>query len=121
VGNIRRVYALRDLVTVVEGDGLEVMRQYANDLNVGCFADPAYTADVASKGHTVYRHHKLNHQKLFSILASWRGPWLLTEDNTLMVRRMAASYRFSSKRVRMVTGENKRKEELMLWRKRRLF
>jgi DNA modification methylase/site-specific DNA-adenine methylase len=120
IENIRRVHALRDRVTVIKGDGLEVMRQYADDLTVGCFADPAYTADVTSKGHSVYRHHKLNHQTLFSILASWRGPWLMTQDNTPMVRNLAFSHRFAFKRVRMVTGENKKKKELMLWRKRRL-
>jgi hypothetical protein len=121
VENIRRVFALRKRVTVVKGDGLEVMRQYADDPNVGCFADPMYTADVTSKGHTVYRYHSLNHQKLFSILASWRGSWLMTQDNSRMVRNLVSCYRFSSKQVRMVTGENKRKKELMIWRKRRLF
>jgi len=121
VENIRRVYALRDRIEVIEGDGLEVMRQYAGDPHVGCFTDPAYTADVTSKGHTVYRHHKLNHQTLFSILAGWHGPWLLTEDDSRMVRRLALCYRFDFERVRMVTGENKKKKELMLWRKRRLL
>jgi DNA modification methylase/site-specific DNA-adenine methylase len=121
VRNIRRVYAMRNRIRVIEGDGLDLMLRYADDPSVGCFADPPYTADVASKGYSVYRHHKLNHQTLFSILASWRGPWLLTEDNTLMVRRMAVCYRFSFKQVRMVTGENKKKKELMLWRKRRIF
>jgi site-specific DNA-methyltransferase (adenine-specific) len=121
VENIRRVYAMRDRIKVIKGDGLEVIGQYVHDPNVGCFADPTYTADVKSKGHTLYRYHKLNHQKLFSILASWHGPWLLTEDNTRMVRNLASSYRFSSKRIRMVTGENKKKNELVLWRKRRLL
>jgi DNA adenine methylase len=121
VRNIRRVYALRDRITVVEGDGLEVMRQYSDDPNVGCFADPAYTADVKSKGHTVYRHHKLNHQKLFSILAGWHGPWLLTEDNSPMVRSLALCYRFSSKQVEMNTSDNRKLTELILWRRRRLF
>lgn len=117
VRNIRRVYALRDRITVVESDGLEVMRQYSDDPNVGCFADPPYSADAISKGHTMYRHHKLNHQKLFSILAGWRGPWLLTEDNSPMVRSLALCYRFRSKRVEMNTSDNRKTTELVLRRR----
>jgi DNA adenine methylase len=119
VTNLRRVYAMRERITVVEGDGLEVMRQYANDASVGCFADPTYTADVKSKGNTVYHYHEIDHQKLFSLLSRWRGPFLLTEDNSRMVRYLAVAYRFSSKTVSMVTAECKKKKELMLWRERR--
>lgn len=121
VGNIRRVYAMRDRIEVIEGDGLKVMRSYADDPSVGCFADPPYTADAASKGHYVYSHHKLNHQKLFSSLAGWRGPWLLTEDNSQMVRRLALCYRFASEQILMTTAENTKKKELVLWRERRVF
>ena len=121
VANIRRSQAMCGRIDVVEGDGLEVMRQYAGGQNVGCFADPPYSADSKSKGHTVYRHHKLNHQKLFSLLASWRGPWLLTEDNSRMVRRLALCHRFLFKRIPMNTSDNVRKHELMIWRKRRIF
>lgn len=121
VENIRRVQALRDRITVIEGDGFDVMRRHLDDPNVGCFADPPYSADSASKGRTVYLHHKLNHQKLFSILAGWRGSWILTEDNTRMIRRLALCYRFASERVPMNTSDNKKKHELVIWRKRRLF
>ena len=121
VANIRRVYAMRDRITVIDGDGLKVMRQHAGDREVGCYADPPYSADVSSKGYLVYRHHKLDHKKLFYLLSGWRGPWLLTEDNTRMVRRLALCYRFVSKRVLMTTADNKGKKELVLWRKRRLF
>jgi DNA adenine methylase len=119
VKNLRRVHAMRERITVIEGDGLEVMRQYADDPSVGCFADPAYTADVKSKGDTVYRYHKIDHQKLFSCLSRWRGPFLMTEDNSRTVRRLALCYRFISKKVGMVTAGNKKKNELMLWRERR--
>ena len=112
---------MRDRITVIEGDAFEVMPQYANNRDAGCFADPVYSADPRSKGHTVYLHHKLNHQKLFSLLANWRGSWVLTEDNTRMVRRLALCYRLATKRVPMNTSDNKRKHELMIWRKRRTF
>src|SRR5208283_3497095 len=94
VANIRRVYAMRDRIKVVCGDALKEMRKYAADRTVGCFADPPYTADTRSKGYSLYLHHKLDHKNLFALLAQWRGSWLLTEDNSRMVRRLAACYRF---------------------------
>jgi DNA adenine methylase len=115
VANIRRVYAMRDRINVVHGDALEEMRKYAADRTVGCFADPPYTADIRSKGHLMYRHHILEHKKLFALLAQWRGPWLLTEDNSRMVRHLAACYRFNIRRVRMMTSDNRRKTELVMW------
>ena len=121
VANIRRVREMRDAIVVINGDAFAEMPKYAADRNVGCFADPPYTADRRSKGHQLYRHHRLNHQKLFSLLAGWHGPWLLTEDNSGMVRHLALSYRFHCKRVLMRTAINKKKKELMIWRKRRVF
>jgi hypothetical protein len=110
---------MRDRIEVREGDGLEVMCQYAVDQNAGCFADPPYSADPqTSTAHTLFPHHHLNHHLLFRLLANWRGPWLLTEDNSRMVRRLAVSYRLSTKRVVMNTSENERKSELMIWRSR---
>jgi DNA adenine methylase len=121
VANTRRVYAMRDRIKVIHGDALEEMRKYAADRTVGCFADPPYTADISSKGYLLYLHHKLDHKKLFALLAQWRGSWLLTEDNSRMVRRLAACYRFNIRRVRMKTADSRRKTELVMWRKRRVF
>jgi site-specific DNA-adenine methylase len=114
---------MRDRIEVVNGDALEEMRKYAADRTVGCFADPPYTADKSSRGHLMYRHpfSFLEHKKLFNLLAQWRGPWLLTEDNSRMVRHLAACSRFNIRRVRMMTSDNRWKTELVMWRKRRIF
>ena len=87
------------------------MPWYANNRDAGCFAVAPYGAGPSSKGHTLYLQHKLNHKKLFSLLASWRGPWVLTEDNTRMIRRLALCYRVVSKRAVMNTSDNKKKHE----------
>ena len=121
VASIRRVHAMRDSIVVINGDAFAEMPKYAADRNVGCFADPPYTADPRSRGHMLYRHHRLHHQKLFSLLAGWHGPWLLTEDNSRMVRRLALCYRFKCKRVSMRTALNEKKKELMIWRRHRVL
>jgi hypothetical protein len=106
VANIRRMHGLRDRVTVIEGDGLEAMREYSANPNAGCFADPPRST---------------NSQKLFSVLAEWQGPWLLTEEDSLMVRRLALCYRFSSQPELMEVGDNKNANKLVLWRERSVF
>lgn len=120
VTNLRRVYAMRDRITLIHGDGLAVLRVHANDQSVGCFCDPPYTADRNSKGY-IYPHHDVNHPQLFSLLAGWHGPWLLTEDNSRMVRGLALCHGFAMKRVVMNTSDNIVKNELAIWRKRRIF
>jgi 16S rRNA G966 N2-methylase RsmD len=103
VANIRRLHELRDRITLIEGDGLEIMRQHAGDRNVGCFADPPPST---------------NPQKLFSVLAGWQGPWLLTEDDSLIVRRLALCYRFASQQLPKAAATDRTKGELVLWRER---
>jgi DNA adenine methylase len=97
VPNLRHVYQMRDRITLIHGDGLEVMRAHAADQAVGCFSDPPYTADSTSKGHSLYPHHRLDHKRLFSILATWHGPWLMTQDNSRLVRRLALCHRFHTR------------------------
>lgn len=122
--NMRLIYAMRDRITVIHGDALEVMRQYVNDTTAGCFADPPFSSEPGGAGCRSYRHPfagRHNHKELFALLARWRGCWLLTEDNCRTVRRLALAYRFGFKRVRMNSAENRWKKELMIWRKRRIF
>jgi hypothetical protein len=99
VENIRRVQAMRGRIEIIEGDGLEAMRQHAGDGNVGCFADPP---------------HSTNPRKLFSVLAGWQGPCLLTSDDSLMVRRLALCYRFSSQQALTAATADRKKNELVL-------
>jgi hypothetical protein len=73
--------------------------------HVGCFADPP---------------HSPNPRKLFSLLAGWQGPWLLTEANSLMVRHVADCYNFSSQPAATAAATGRKNDELVLWRKRSL-
>jgi DNA adenine methylase len=121
IPNLRRVYAFRNRITVICGDAFNVMPTYHGDSGVGCFCDPPYTAGSGSKGKTIYRHHEVNHPKLFSLLGGWRGPWILTEDNSITVRRLALCNRLNMKAICMNTSENIIKRELMMTRRRPLF
>jgi site-specific DNA-adenine methylase len=121
VKNIQRVQSMRERITVICGDALEVLPSNVNDPGVGCFVDPPYTAERSGRGHTLYRHHKLDHNRLFALLRQWRGSWLLTEDNCPRVRQLARCWGFSARRLRMQTASHIEKTELMIWRKHRVF
>jgi DNA adenine methylase len=114
--NIRLAYAMRDRITVIQGNAFAEMPKYAADLAMGCFADPPYSADPRSKGHMVYLHHKIDHPKLFSMLRQWQGPWLMTQDNTPAVRRLAACYAFKTKRRNYWNADSKKRKELVIYR-----
>jgi hypothetical protein len=113
--NIRRIQTKRDRITLIHGDGLKVIEPHTDDPSAGCFADPPYP----EKGSMLYRY-AVNHPELFSLLARWRGPSLLTEDTSVLVRRLVRCYGFSAKPVLMNTSDNEKKHELMIWHKRKL-
>jgi hypothetical protein len=115
------VYEKRDSIEVICGDAFDVMPNFAEDPSVGCFADPVYNADPSSKGMTLYRYHEVSHPRLFSMLAGWHGPWLMSQDMSLTVRRLVRRHRLEAKAVRMKTGGNVFKHELVIWTKRPLF
>ncbi len=108
--NLRRVYEMRDRITVIQGDALFEMQKYAGDRSVGCFADPPYTADKNSKGKGLYKHHNLNHAELFATLAHWRGPWLMTNDNSPRVRRLVRCYGMHPKSMSLVSTTHRWQE-----------
>jgi DNA adenine methylase len=113
--NLRRVYSMREGIQVIHGDALEVMKTYINDPSVGIFADPPY--DVL--GLHLYKHYEFDHPELFRLLSLWRGPWLMSQNNSVRNRRLATSHSFAYKVVRMWTSNKKLTNELLIWRKQR--
>lgn len=114
--SIRRIQTKRDRIEIINGDGVKVIQQHLSDPNAGCFADPPYP----EKGKSLYGY-VVDHPEIFSLLAAWHGPWLLTEDTSVLIRRLVTCYRFSSKRLIMNTADHQKKSELMIWRKRKLI
>jgi len=115
--NIRRVYALRDRITVVHGDGVQTLYQYRNERAVFAFVDPPYSTTHHCPGRKLYQHFQLNHRFLFQVLRAWRpASFLLTYNNARLIRRLARQHCFQFKRVAMRTGANLRKKELLIWK-----
>jgi DNA adenine methylase len=107
---------LRDRFTFIHGDGLEAIRQNASKSEAMFLIDPPYTAAGKKAGRRLYAVADLDHQELFKTIASVRGDFLMTYDNTDYVRDLAAAYSFEVRAVTMKNTHHTRMTELLIGR-----
>jgi len=70
------LYSLRNRITVMD-DGFEALAAF-DDENCYAFVDPPYTLTEKCPGHVMYDKAVVDHDRLHSILATWKGAWQLT-------------------------------------------
>jgi len=133
---------MRERITFVEGDGLKMLRQYtmptgvahlaelcsrALRLTPGVFApfsrssaaffiDPPYTAGGKLAGKRLYRHHELDHEKLFGIASRLRGDFLMTYSSDNTVRELAEQHQFDVEEIPMRSSHHVKMSELLIGR-----
>ena len=115
----KRILAIqeyRERITFIQGDGIEVMRRYADNADAVFFIDPPYSAPGKSAGSRLYKQSRLDHEALFDIAASTRGDFLMTYDNAESVRAMAAARGFDTELVAMKSGHHAKMSELLVSR-----
>jgi len=115
----RRILALiplRELVTFIHGDGLEILNQEPQATNHAYFIDPPYTAGSKRAGARLYTHHTLDHDRLFQIAATLRGPWLMTYDHDSAIIALAEKYGFAAQPIAMKNTHHARMTELLVSR-----
>lgn len=83
------IVAMRERITFIEGDGLAVLRQYADNANAAYFIDPPYTAAGKKAGSRLYSCSELDHEELFRIIHTLSGDPLITYDDAEDVRQLA--------------------------------
>lgn len=109
---IREIATCRSRFSFIEGDGFELIRRYADDANAVFFVDPPYTAAA----RRLYAHWDIDHAHLFKLLASVKGDFLLTYDNTREVRDLAERAGFESEPVSMKNTHHAKMTELIIGR-----
>ena len=112
-------YSLRERLTFVHGDGMAVLQEYADRGDVACFVDPPYTAPGKRAGTRLYRHHQLDHERLFEMVARMRGDFLMTYENSRYIRALAARYGFACAPLAMKNTHHARMTELLIHRRGR--
>lgn len=113
---IRDIDALRDQIDFVHGDALAVIAEHADRADAVFFADPPYTAAGKKPGRRLYTHAEIDHERLFALLATVSGDFLLTYDNIDAVQALAARHGFAARPVAMKNTHHAKQTELLIGR-----
>jgi len=113
---IRNMHHVRDKISFIQGDGVDVIKEYAQDSTAAFFIDPPYTAGRNGKraGTRLYTHNELDHEELFSQAREVGGELLMTYDNAEEVIQMATRYGFDTKTISMKNTHHTTMKELII-------
>lgn len=110
------IVEIRDRISFIQGDGLEIIRKHVHCSNVVYFIDPPYTAAGKRAGGRLYTHSELNHQELFKIAGTIEGDFLMTYDHSEEVCEMAHRHGFDMQPVSMKNTHHAKMTELLIGR-----
>jgi|SRR5579884_869106 len=111
--NIERV---AHKIGFVQGDGLQVLKDYACQLGAVFFIDPPYTAAGKKAGARLYTHNELDHEELFRTAETLAGDFLMTYDNAEGVSRLAERHGFTTLAIPMKNTHHAKLTELLIGR-----
>lgn len=115
---LRAILDLRDRITFVHGDGVPVIEQHRQRSDAVFFIDPPYTVPGKGKqaGKRLYTHIALDHARLFDLLGTVRGDFLMTYDDAAEVRALATRAGFEQRCIAMQTTHHAKMSELLVGR-----
>lgn len=115
---ILNIKTVRDRITFLQDDGLNIIKKYRADKNVVWFIDPPYTVKGNGKraGSRLYKHCELDHDRLFSLMSKAAGIFLMTYDNDDAVRELAKQYSFDFEAIAMKGTHHAEMKELLIGR-----
>jgi DNA adenine methylase len=113
---IFNIMAIRESITFIKGDGMDVIRLNANNHRAVFYIDPPYTAAGKQAGRRLYTHSELDHKELFNLIGSIAGNFLITYDDTDEVRNLALKCNFDVELVSMKNRHHTKMRELVIGR-----
>jgi len=118
VNRIRAIAQIRERITIICEDGIEIMRRYARRKSATFFIDPPYTAGGTGKraGSRLYTHNEIDHEKLFATTKRLKGDFLMTYDDAAYVRELAVQHAFDVEPVAMKNTHHAKMTELLISR-----
>ncbi len=111
---IIEITRMRDRITFIEGDGLEILKRYQGDPNAVYFIDPPYTVSGKRAGARLYTYPNIDHEGLFNIAENLKGDCLITYDDTEEVKELALKHGFCAKTVAMKNTHHAKMKELLI-------
>ncbi|MFI5057545.1 MAG: DNA adenine methylase [Candidatus Acidiferrales bacterium] len=113
---ILNIQAIRDRISFIEGDGIELISKASSRSGVAFFIDPPYTASGKRAGRRLYTHFELDHEKLFNVVSKVSGDFLMTYDDAEGVRAFAGAQGFDTELVSMKNTHHAEMRELLIGR-----
>lgn len=89
---IDRIYRMRERIIFSQDDAFQVISEYKNVPHSALFLDPPYTVGGKKAGARLYRHHQVDHERLFQECSSSALNALFTYDDATQVRSLAQKY-----------------------------
>ncbi len=107
---------IKERITFLHADGMQILREYAADQTAIFFIDPPYTAAGKRAGSRLYTHNELNHKALFCLAEHLCGDFLMTYDNAEELVKMAHCHHFTTQAIPMKNTHHARMTELLIGR-----
>lgn len=107
---------IRDRLSFIPGNGMEVMLQNRDRTDVVFFIDPPYTAAGKKAGRRLYTHAEVDGEELFRIASTLSGNFLMTYENTEEIQQFARQFGFDTEAVAMKNTHHAKMTELLIGR-----
>lgn len=107
---------MRQRVTFIHGDGLQVLAEYARREDSAVFIDPPYTAGGNRPGARLYLHHTLDHEALLNQATALQSPFLMTYNARPEIEQMAVHHGLQTQTVAMKNTHHAIQSELIISR-----
>lgn len=113
---IKAINAFADRIGFRETDGMKELESLLQDVDeeVVLFVDPPYTAGGKRAGRRLYAHHKIDHPRLFEMLADSEADFLMTYDLSDEIIALVEQHRFHAVPVTMKNTHHARISELVI-------
>jgi len=111
---ILSIHHIRRQIRFVQGDGLEIIREYEGNSSACFFIDPPYTASKKRAGARLYKYFELDHDLLFSYVSHIKGDFLMTYDNAVEIENLACKHDLLVRKIKMKNTHHAEMDELLI-------
>lgn len=115
-GRIISIAEMKDRISFIQGDGMEIIRRNVRNPNAAFFLDPPYTVAGKKAGSRLYTHSEIDHQELFKIASKVAGDFLMTYDDSPSIRALAERHKLDVEPVIMRNTHHAEMVELLIGR-----
>ena len=111
---IRAIGSYADRLDFIQGDGMRLIDLSKDSPTAAFFIDPPYTAAGKRAGRRLYNHNEIDHEDLFKRMATVKGPFMMTYDESDEIIQMARGHGFNLAKVPMKNTHHELMYELLI-------